>query len=171
MDYPKSDSSVGLINGKFSDGNPSAGVPASRDPARHMNAVTDEVLHVITSAGLTPAENNLTQLLEAIARLAAAEAVLDTAGLLRIPVRALPAGELGYLIIQWLRPSPNFSGGATPTVNWPEPFPSACLFALAADYGATNNYLTTFDWTSTGLKLRSSQTASGDAVAVLGIGY
>jgi hypothetical protein len=66
MHYPVSDSDSRLHSGKFTDGNPSEGILSSRDKAAHMNAVYDELLAVITGFGLTPAENNLTQLLQAI---------------------------------------------------------------------------------------------------------
>ena len=65
MDYP-SDSTIGLYNGKFTDGDPELAIPASRDPAGHMNALTDEILEVITQAGLSPNEADLTQLRQAI---------------------------------------------------------------------------------------------------------
>jgi hypothetical protein len=66
MDYPKSVPSAGLVNGKFVDENPLTGMPGSLIPANWGNGVTSEILEVITAAGMTPSESNLTQLLSAI---------------------------------------------------------------------------------------------------------
>lgn len=67
MDYPKSDPTVGLVGGKFSDGDPVGGVSPSRDPAAWANAVSDELIHVIEQGGLAPAEGDNTQLWQALA--------------------------------------------------------------------------------------------------------
>ncbi|WP_288843937.1 hypothetical protein [uncultured Deefgea sp.] len=67
MDYPKSKPEVGLVGGKFNDGDPLQGIPASLDPASHMNAITDELLAVITGFGLVPDETKSDQLYKAIA--------------------------------------------------------------------------------------------------------
>lgn len=66
MDYPKSVAGVGLVGGKFSDGDAAQGVPASLDPAKWANQVTDELLAVIAAAGLTPSEVDSTQLLRSV---------------------------------------------------------------------------------------------------------
>ncbi len=71
MDYPISDASARLLNGKFTDGDPVGGVPASKDSANYQNMVFDELLNVISSAGLTPDEADMTQLSQAISKLAA----------------------------------------------------------------------------------------------------
>ena len=66
MDYPKSIPSVGLVNGKFVDENPVAGTPGSLIPSAWGNSVTDELLSVISAAGMTPEEGKNDQLLKAL---------------------------------------------------------------------------------------------------------
>lgn len=66
MDYPISVPNVNLLNGKFTDGNPSAGIPASLDPSEWANLVTDEILNVLEAADILPSENANNQLAVAI---------------------------------------------------------------------------------------------------------
>ena len=51
MDYPDSKD---LHQGKFTDGDPIAGIPPSLDSADHMNAVYDELINAIQGGGITP---------------------------------------------------------------------------------------------------------------------
>lgn len=66
MDYPKSDPDVGLVGGKFTDGDPASAVPPSHDPASWANLVTDELLNILVAFGVTPAEANNHQLIDAL---------------------------------------------------------------------------------------------------------
>ena len=66
MDFPKSVPSVGLVDGKFIDEDAVAGTPGSLIPSEWGNAVTLEMLKVIEDAGLTPDEDDNTQLSAAI---------------------------------------------------------------------------------------------------------
>ncbi|WP_052676567.1 tail fiber protein [Pseudomonas sp. 2(2015)] len=74
MDYPKSTPGVGLVDGKFVDENPTLGQIGSLIPAHWGNAVTEEILNVILSAGMTPTEGDLSQLLKAIQTITATDA-------------------------------------------------------------------------------------------------
>lgn len=81
MDYPKSVPSVGLVNGKFVDENPVTGAPGSLIPAVWGNSVTQELLGVITGAGLVPDEADFGQLLLAVRKInqvGLADYALDT---------------------------------------------------------------------------------------------
>ncbi|GLS03778.1 tail fiber protein [Chitiniphilus shinanonensis] len=66
MDYPHSVPDVGLLDGKFTDGDPLTGLLPSLDPASWANAVTDELLGVIKAAGLSPDELDTSQFLKAL---------------------------------------------------------------------------------------------------------
>ena len=70
MDYPKSVQGVGLVDGKFVNENTATGQVGSLIPAEWSNSVTDEILNVIRSAGLSPNERAVNQLSLAIKQLA-----------------------------------------------------------------------------------------------------
>ncbi|WP_422649033.1 hypothetical protein OJJOAM_000951 [Cupriavidus sp. H18C1] len=86
MDYPKSVPNVGLVNGKFVDENAAEGTVGSLIPSAWGNAITEEVLNVIRTAGLEPKEAELNQLAQAIA-------VLGQGRLVRISVYAIVGGQ------------------------------------------------------------------------------
>jgi hypothetical protein len=66
VDFPKSVPNIGLVGGVFVDENVTSGTPGSLIPSAWGNAITQEVLNVITAAGLVPSEADVTQLLKAI---------------------------------------------------------------------------------------------------------
>lgn len=66
MQYPLTVPGVGLSGGKFTGGNPVGGIAASLDRAEDMNLVYDELIAVVTAAGLTPTEGVTTQVRDAI---------------------------------------------------------------------------------------------------------
>lgn len=66
MQYPLTQPGVDLFGGKFTDGNPVGGIPASRDRAADMNLLYDEMIAVVVAAGGTPTEGVSTQVRDAI---------------------------------------------------------------------------------------------------------
>ena len=86
----------------YQNGNPSAGVPGSIVPAAAIEHPQRELLHVILKAGLTPDENTLTQLYEAIVKIVGVEVPLASvmeAGLVKIG-DGLQIGEDGTLSVK-----------------------------------------------------------------------
>lgn len=69
MDFPKSVTGVGLVDGKFVDENQATGQVGSLIPSGWGNAVTEELLNVIQAAGLEPDEAQKDQLLKAVRKL------------------------------------------------------------------------------------------------------
>lgn len=66
MDYPVSAQDVNLLNGKFTDGDPLGGTPASLDPSVWANLVTDELLNILMASAQTPSETKSNQVAIAI---------------------------------------------------------------------------------------------------------
>lgn len=169
MDYPISEPGVALLDGKFTDGNPLVGLPASRDPASWANAVTDEIRAVITDGveepGQEPTEGVNNQMLGAIKRIVArlfgeriaTQPEVDAG--VRDDVSVTPKkmrlgfsasfGTNGYivfptwmrgLIIQWgVIPSSSFVNGVA-TAPLNIAFSEALFGILATHYGSASRY-------------------------------
>lgn len=73
------DSAGATVDGRFTEGNPVNGTPATRVTADWLNMVQAELLAVIASAGLEPIKANNSQLLEAIMALITGGGVAVTA--------------------------------------------------------------------------------------------
>lgn len=63
---PLNDSAYPNRNGAYVDANPSQGIPGSTVPGASIEAPQREIVAVIMAAGLTPNENDMTQLLQAL---------------------------------------------------------------------------------------------------------
>jgi len=66
-------------DGKFTEGNPTTGVPATTVTADWCNAVQDEIINVLLEAGIEPTKSNSAQLVAAIKSLIAGGGVSVTA--------------------------------------------------------------------------------------------
>lgn len=99
MDYPKSVPSVGLVDGRFVDENPVAGTPGSLIPAVWGNSVTQEILNVITGAGLAAAEADTGQLLKAIQSIVGNGSPMRSVVTRLTASKALTDPELGLVLI------------------------------------------------------------------------
>lgn len=128
MDYPKSDPAAGLLNDKFTDGDPLNGTPASKDSAAYQNMVFDELINLISGAGLVPDENDVTQILQAIRNGGRPARTVSQNDYAELP---------GGLILQW---------GNTVTTNgagvwtFPIPFPEGCVAVFAGNDASDSNY-------------------------------
>jgi hypothetical protein len=129
MKYPVSVPNVALHAGKFSDGDPTAGIARSMIPSAWANLTTDELINIVVAGGLTPSEADATQVLTALHVLfttpaqallkasnlsdltnpatartnlgaAAANGLATLDGGGKVPVSQLPASILGALIYQ-----------------------------------------------------------------------
>lgn len=124
MDFPKSVPGVGLVAGRYVDENQATGQPGTLITAQAMNALTDELLAVITGAGLAPDEASHSQLLEALTIRSSNGAIAITAagvtqwqvpdvlkrGLMKATVLVVGAGGSGARISSTT--SQSGSGGA-----------------------------------------------------------
>jgi hypothetical protein len=109
-------------------GNPSGGTPATKPGPYWYHMITEELLAVVSAAGLTPAQGTINQLLQAL-----------PAALASRPEMAKSLGANGYqklpggLIIQWGTvnvTTVSGTGGST-TVTFPIAFPNAHFCGLA----------------------------------------
>src|SRR3546814_677432 len=99
MDYPKSVPSVGLVNGRFVDENPLAGTPGSLIPAVWGNSVTQEILGVISAAGMTPSEADNGQLIKALQTILGRSSPMRSVVTRLTTSKMLAADELGLVLI------------------------------------------------------------------------
>lgn len=74
--------------GRFTDGNPSTGSPATVVLAEWLNALQDEIIAVLTEAGIEPAKASTTQLRDAIIAIA-------TGGGTTVVASAVPIEDAG----------------------------------------------------------------------------
>lgn len=99
MDFPLSQAAaLDLYLGRFTNGEPGVR-PASIIPAQTTNAIIDEIEAVIVAAGITPDENQFTQLRDAIENLIAARAgnyALDSGAVANAYVVALSPAIAAY---------------------------------------------------------------------------
>ena len=99
MDYPKSVPSIGLVDGRFVDENPVAGTPGSLIPAVWGNSVTQEIINVISGAGMTANEADTGQLFKAIQSIIGAASPMRSVVTRLAASKALTDQELGLVLI------------------------------------------------------------------------
>lgn len=78
----------GASNDPYIDANPSLGIEGSAVPAAAIEFAQREIVNVITAAGLTPSNGDLTQLRQAIAQM------INAGGAIKIPVRVATTGPI-----------------------------------------------------------------------------
>ncbi|SAK88386.1 hypothetical protein AWB76_06323 [Caballeronia temeraria] len=125
--------------GYFTEGNPTAGTPATNVRGSWLNMIQEELMAVVTAGGVTPSKTTYNQVYQALQALfqqkSAFAASLGGVGYLKIP------SPVGTFILQW-GTSATLAANTVIGVTFPVAFPSACVAAFAnpVDPGTTASY-------------------------------
>lgn len=111
--------------GYFTEGNPTAGTPATNVRASFLNMLQEELMSLLSAAGLTPSKTTYTQVRDAIKAIAISQFTqnLTSPGYVKFP---------NGLILQWGQ-SANVASSTT-TTTFPIAFPNACLNVTGCGY-------------------------------------
>ena len=161
---------VGGIN-TFLDANPSAGrANGTQIPDAWLNDIQGELLHILSAAGIVPAESTPTQVLDSLQLLfghAAFPSGLAVNGWKKIPD---PNSPSGYFILQWGTAISVGAGTRTQTITMPIAFPNVCLGCNGNDigaqcysYGLDVASASTLIWTMPAASLGASTTPAASA--------
>lgn len=172
MDYPVSDPTVGLVGGKFTDGNPAGGIPASRDPSSWANLVTDELLGLLTEAGIVPSDADNTQVLAAVIAIITKQftGTNQGSGFQKFP---------GGMILQWGTTPITAAANTLYTASLPITFPTnaRAIVALFSNYLSPSSFVNfnmNFNPTAgsgPASQYRYSASASNSQAFFLAVGY
>lgn len=154
-------------NGRFTDGNPQTGYPATVVDARFLNGVQESICRAIEAAGLICADDD-TQLTQAIQKLGG-NGVLSASGWYRV----------GGIILQWGAIRQAYSSEQSVPVTFPTTFPNAVFNIQTTVAGDASNDLRAdagFPRTTSGFTavLNSTSTTGNPSSAgfdFLAIGY
>ncbi|NML43507.1 hypothetical protein HHL11_07090 [Ramlibacter sp. G-1-2-2] len=120
--------------GYFTEGNPGSGVSATLVRASFLNMLQEEIMSVLSAAGITPSKSTYNQLLTAIRK----SAVLFPGTVIADP-GYLPLG-VGGMILQWgSKNVPTGSGGTLYTFG--TTFPNGPIGIVASHYGASSGII------------------------------
>lgn len=185
------DSAGATQDNQFTEGDPSLGTPATVVSAAWLNAVQEELVKVITTAGIALDKAKTDQLLTGLQALFAAKAgsaaqvfAVAAAASAEHAVRLgqftatkAAAGEFGLpggVTVKWFLGNPSSGAGVNPdneiSLNWPTSFGTACLWGAAIPYqagaGVPSDFLlaVTTGWTKDVIKVRA-QYQSGTIVS------
>lgn len=149
-------------------GNPGVGTPPTKPGPYWYHMIMEELLGVISAAGITPAPGNLTQLLTALrsAGVFQTQATNDSSTKVATTAFANPGAQLstsGYqklpsgLFLQWgvaQLPAANTDY----TITWPIAFPNAVFIALGSCGDAAQSVTSIRNPTTTNAIARTSST-------------
>jgi hypothetical protein len=111
--------------GYFTEGNPTAGTPATNVTGDWLNMMQEELMSLLTAAGLTPSKTTFTQVRDAIKAIAISQFTqnLATPGYVKLP---------NGLILQWGQAA-NVASSTT-TTTFPIAFPTTCLAVTGSGF-------------------------------------
>ncbi len=118
------------VDHKFTEGDPIGGVAATVVTAAWMNDVQEELMTLLTTAGISPVKGTQNQVMAALMALSTGVGGATSNDYIKIPFRDKTTGVRRELVLQWMDTNVSTTGG---TVTFPLQFPNACFVAIGVD--------------------------------------
>lgn len=117
------DSSTATAENQFTEGSVTGGIPATIVTAAWLNDIQEELLNVLTGAGIAPVKGQQDQLLSSLLALFLGTGEMSTNGYVRVPFKRSSTGARAVATICW-GVSPVIASGANQVISLPAAFVS-----------------------------------------------